>query len=92
MLGYVDLVSILFLVLFLVFMYVYVFWFLADATGEFKTFLEKEFSDENLSFWIDCERYKQTKPTQRRKMANRIFDRFMSSESSQEVAWQTFTE
>ncbi|KAK6635518.1 hypothetical protein RUM44_000770 [Polyplax serrata] len=50
---------------------------LEDATGvaAFAEFLKKEFSQENITFWVSCERYKAlSDESERKKLATEIFE------------------
>ncbi|XP_076817909.1 uncharacterized protein LOC143463331 [Clavelina lepadiformis] len=51
----------------------------------FRRFLQNEFSEENLDFWIDCENYKNAKQNKRQKVAVKIYERYLTSESPKEV-------
>ncbi|XP_053306340.1 regulator of G-protein signaling 10 [Spea bombifrons] len=61
---------------------------LADPRGvaEFTDFLKKEFSEENLLFWLACEDFKTTQDKeQMQKKAQEIFVTFLSSKSASQV-------
>ncbi|XP_057307408.1 regulator of G-protein signaling 12-like isoform X2 [Hydractinia symbiolongicarpus] len=54
---------------------------LSDAVGVrcFQEFLKKEFSEENVLFWISCERFKLTKDLEKMKiLANDIYRNYLS--------------
>lgn len=56
---------------------------LKDEQGkeEFKKFLEKEFSGENLYFWIACQQLKLSPSKDITKNAEKIYNGFLSSDS-----------
>ncbi|XP_053548636.1 regulator of G-protein signaling 10 [Bombina bombina] len=61
---------------------------LEDPQGiaEFTEFLKKEFSEENVLFWLACEDFKRTQDKeQMQKKAQAIFATFLSSKSSSQV-------
>ena len=49
---------------------------LSDSTAllEFETYLESEFSSENLKFWLSVERLKQVPQSQVEDMINEIYE------------------
>ena len=52
----------------------------------FREFLQGEFSDENLEFWIACQKYKSlTDGTMQRSLAQEIYDGFIAFQSQREV-------
>ena len=59
--------------------------FITGKCGAFRSFLAMEHSEENLSFWIDCESYKYKKPHKRRKAADAIFRKFIQTGAENEV-------
>ncbi|XP_032082866.1 regulator of G-protein signaling 5 [Thamnophis elegans] len=60
--------------------------------ASFRTFLQSEFSEENIEFWIACEDYKKTKlPTKRAEKAKKIYEEFIQSEAPKEVNIDYFT-
>ncbi|KAL8616865.1 hypothetical protein ACOMHN_041784 [Nucella lapillus] len=60
---------------------------LADRKGraEFKTFLEKEYSQENLRFWCECEAIKFAPVSRLSSRIEKIFREFLSEGSPYEV-------
>ncbi|XP_063818772.1 regulator of G-protein signaling 10 [Pseudophryne corroboree] len=61
---------------------------LADPEGvaEFTDFLKREFSEENLLFWLACEDFKKTEDLEKmKKKAKDIYTRFLSSKASSPV-------
>ena len=53
----------------------------------FQDFLASEHSDENIRFWVACERYKTVKSgKQMVEMANRIYEDFVAVQSRTEVS------
>ncbi|CAK8675017.1 unnamed protein product [Clavelina lepadiformis] len=51
----------------------------------FRAFLCKEYSEENLDFWLDCEAFKQLKGSKQRKMAIKIYGRYFETNSPNEI-------
>ncbi|XP_015790677.1 regulator of G-protein signaling loco [Tetranychus urticae] len=61
---------------------------LNDAIGVkiYSRFLSREFSDENILFWLACEKYKKMiKKTEARKEAKAIYDQFLTINGSHTV-------
>lgn len=60
---------------------------ISDSRGleRFRSFLQTEFSDENLAFWIACQEYKQLKPSKMRDQANQIFTDFVAIHAFREI-------
>lgn len=58
----------------------------------FRSFLQTEFSEENLDFWLACEEYRKIKSLS--KMASRakkIFEEYISVQASKEVNLDSYT-
>ncbi|XP_061695721.1 regulator of G-protein signaling 5b [Syngnathoides biaculeatus] len=51
----------------------------------FRAFLVSEFSEENIAFYLACEDYRTTKPSQMSEKAKQIFDEFISADAPREV-------
>lgn len=60
---------------------------ISDSRGleKFRSFLQTEFSDENLAFWLACQEYKQLKPSKMRDQANQIFTDFVAIHAYREI-------
>lgn len=63
---------------------------LSDPVGlrYFSEYLCQEFSEENITFWIECEKLKNTSPSDTAslgKLASAIYKRFLSSEATSSV-------
>lgn len=61
----------------------------SDGLVVFRSFLQTEFSEENLDFWLACEDFKRIKSLS--KMASRakkIFTEYISIQSCKEVRWK----
>nr|ACO51927.1 Regulator of G-protein signaling 10 [Aquarana catesbeiana] len=57
-----------------------------DGVEAFKDFLKREYSEENLLFWLACEDFKRTEGRdQMQKKAQHIFNTFLSSKASSQV-------
>ncbi|KAL3976817.1 hypothetical protein ACER0C_020306 [Sarotherodon galilaeus] len=58
----------------------------------FRSFLQSEFSDENIEFWMACEDFKKTKnPAKMAAKAKKIYEDFIQSEGPREVNIDHFT-
>ncbi|CAL8307444.1 unnamed protein product [Lota lota] len=52
----------------------------------FRTFLQSEFSEENIEFWVACEDFKKTKnPVKMAAKAKKIYEDFIQAEGPREV-------
>ncbi|XP_069823672.1 regulator of G-protein signaling 4 [Dendropsophus ebraccatus] len=52
----------------------------------FRSFLQSEYSEENLDFWLACENFRKTKSTAKLSgKAQKIYEEFVSVEASREV-------
>lgn len=59
---------------------------LSDGLSAFRSFLQSEFSDENIEFWMACEDFKKTKnPAKMAAKAKKIYEDFIQSEGPREV-------
>lgn len=68
----------------------------SDGLAAFRSFLQSEFSEENIEFWVSCEDFKKTKnPVKMATKAKKIYEDFIQSEGPREVGgglcWLTFT-
>ncbi|XP_073427712.1 regulator of G-protein signaling 4 [Dendrobates tinctorius] len=62
------------------------------GTVAFRSFLQSEYSEENLDFWLACENYKKSKSTSKlSSKAQKIYDDFISVEASREVNLDSIT-
>jgi len=55
----------------------------------FKEFLRSEFSDENLEFWLECEKYKVHKPDDKTRLtahAAQIYNDFVADKAPRAVS------
>lgn len=58
----------------------------SDGLAAFRSFLQSEFSDENIEFWMSCEDFKKTKsPVKMATKAKKIYEDFIQSEGPREV-------
>lgn len=56
------------------------------GVAAFRTFLQTEFSEENIEFWIACEEFKKTKnPVKMATKAKKIYEDFIQTEGPREV-------
>lgn len=60
--------------------------FLAASILRFRAFLQSEFSEENLDFWIECEAYKHQKIYKQRKLAGKIYEKYVAAQAPREVS------
>ena len=51
----------------------------------FKKFLQQEFSDENLDFYLDVQSYKKVNYEKQQQMAKEIFEKYIKTNSPREV-------
>ncbi|XP_053549677.1 regulator of G-protein signaling 16-like [Bombina bombina] len=57
-----------------------------EGISAFRAFLQTEFSEENLEFWVACEDYRRTRSTAKlQDKAERIFQEFLQSGAPREV-------
>ena len=57
----------------------------------FRTFLQSEFSEENIEFWVACEDFKKTKnPVKMAAKAKKIYEDFIQAEGPREVRTEDF--
>ena len=59
--------------------------YISDGLEMFRDYLRKEFSDENIEFWISCEEYKRLKSADRPPVAKSIFDNYVAIQAPHEV-------
>jgi len=58
----------------------------SDGLAAFRSFLQSEFSDENIEFWMSCEDFKKIKsPLKMAAKAKKIYEDFIQSEGPREV-------
>ncbi|XP_028937162.1 regulator of G-protein signaling 10 isoform X2 [Ornithorhynchus anatinus] len=57
-----------------------------EGVKRFREFLKKEFSEENVLFWLACEDFKKTQDkNQMQEKAREIYSTFLSSKASSQV-------
>lgn len=62
-----------------------------DGLNAFRSFLQSEFSDENIEFWMSCEEFKKTKdPVKMAAKAKKIYEDFIQDEGPREVRGSFF--
>lgn len=59
--------------------------FIAVGRSVFTSFLKSEFSQENINFWVACEEYKKTPPSQMQTRAKQIFQQYIEADAPNEV-------
>ncbi|CAM1295053.1 RGS3 (predicted) [Pycnogonum litorale] len=57
----------------------------------FRIFLSREFSEENLEFWLACEKYKKSKPQKLKNKAKKIYENYIAFQAPNEVNLDTAT-
>ncbi|KAF6075705.1 regulator of G protein signaling 4 [Phyllostomus discolor] len=59
---------------------------IAGGLAAFRAFLQSEYSEENLDFWVSCEEYKRlASPCARGPRAREIYEQFISVQAAKEV-------
>ena len=58
----------------------------ADGAALYRAFLLREFSNENLEFWVACEEYKNSKPQKMAAKAQKIYNDFVAVQAPKEVS------
>ncbi|XP_034567385.1 regulator of G-protein signaling 4-like [Notolabrus celidotus] len=60
---------------------------MSSETGRtvFTSFLQSEFSKENMDFWVACENYKKTDPAKFATRAKKIYQQFVEADAPNEV-------
>ena len=61
----------------------------ADGAALYRAFLLREFSNENLEFWLACEEYKNSKPQKLSARAQKIYNDFVAVQATKEVCLST---
>jgi type III secretory pathway component EscR len=56
-----------------------------DGSSLYRAFLLREFSNENLEFWLAVEEYKNSKPQKMAAKAQQIYNDFVAVQASKEV-------
>jgi len=62
----------------------------SDQTRAFRKFLENEFNEENLDFWLEVEAYKKCHRKKQMKISRLIYDKYIDSRSAREVSLDIF--
>lgn len=66
------------------------FHLIPDGASLFKAFLSREYSQENVEFWIAVEEYKRARPSKYSSKAKKIYEDFIAVKSSKEVSLHIF--
>jgi len=56
-----------------------------DGCALFRAFLSREYSEENIEFWIACEEYRKARSSKFHHKARKIFDNFLDLQAPKEV-------
>lgn len=56
-----------------------------DGCALFRAFLAREYSEENIEFWIACEEYRKARSSKLHHKAKKIFDNFLAVRAPKEV-------
>lgn len=62
-----------------------------DGRKAFASFLQSEYSQENIEFWVACEDFKQTPADKMNLKARNIFERYIEADSPREVNLDSVT-
>lgn len=62
-----------------------------SGVATFRSFLQSEYSDENLEFWLACEKYRSTCITEMDHAARRIFTEFIGVQAPKEINLDSHT-
>ncbi|KAK6060128.1 regulator of G protein signaling domain protein [Cooperia oncophora] len=67
--------------------FIFFFFFLTDGCTLFREFLKKEFSDENVDFWLECEEFKKMKEGKKATIqrAHEIYKEYVAAAAPKEV-------
>jgi regulator of G-protein signaling 3/regulator of G-protein signaling len=60
-----------------------------DGSSLYRAFLLREYSNENLEFWLAVEYYRNTKPKKMAAKAQQIYKDFVAVQSPKEVRIQS---
>lgn len=59
---------------------------ISDGQAAFRSFLESEFSEENLEFWMACEDYRKLRGCDKlQDSARKIYDQYITIQAPKEV-------
>jgi hypothetical protein len=65
--------------------------YIIDGSALFRAFLSREFSEENIEFWIACEEFKKSRQSKMPNKARKIFDDFLAIRAPKEVTFEFIT-
>ena len=66
--------------------YLHLLFNFAGHTAAFRTFLQQEFSEENMNFWFDCEVFKRLKTSSKlKKWAIHVREKYIDENAPEQV-------
>jgi len=68
----------------------FVVFLLTARVQAFRAFLRKEFSDENLDFWLEIESYRKRKQAKQMIVSRVIYETFIQRGAAREVTEDKF--
>lgn len=57
----------------------------SDGQALFRAFLQREYSEENVEFWLACEDFKKVRPHKLSTKARKIFNDYIATQAPKEV-------
>lgn len=61
------------------------FYYVLETRLQFEKYLQNEYSEENLEFWLACDEYRFLSPNLRKETSQRIYDEFLKVSATREV-------
>ena len=58
----------------------------SDGQALFRAFLQREYSEENIEFWLAVEDYRKTRSSKQQAKARKIYNDFIATRAPKEVS------